>query len=115
MLTYGIMPIFRSVRRPVYSGLMVQVAPETTNIFPVRANERAHTGGSLAGGAKMVATSRAFYLAPGTRGLVVRFARDFRDWGAVSRVLFGSVVALTVNIVISIVATIQGWLTANAW
>ena len=48
-------------------------------------------------------------------GLIVWFARDFRDWDAVSGVLIGSVVALAVNIIIGIVATIQGWLTANAW
>ena len=48
-------------------------------------------------------------------GLIVWFARDFRDWDAVSGVLIGSVVALAVNIIISVVATIQGWLTANAW
>ena len=47
--------------------------------------------------------------------LIVWFARDFRDWDAVSGVLIGSVAGLAVNIIVSVVATIQGWLTANAW
>ena len=42
------------------------------------------------------------------------FARDFRDW-AVRGVLLGSVVGLAIKIIINVVATIQGWLTANAW
>jgi hypothetical protein len=45
----------------------------------------------------------------------VWFARDFRDWDAVRGVLHGSVVGLAINIIINVVATIQGWLTANAW
>ena len=49
------------------------------------------------------------------RGLIVWFARDFRDWDAVRGVLLGSVVGLAINIIINVVATIQGWLTANAW
>ena len=48
-------------------------------------------------------------------GLIVWFARDFRDWDAVNGVLIGSAAGLSVNIIISVVATIQGWLTANAW
>ena len=47
-------------------------------------------------------------------GLIVWFARDFRDW-AVRGVLLGSVVGLAIKIIINVVATIQGWLTANAW
>jgi len=48
-------------------------------------------------------------------GLIVWFARDFRDWNAVRGVLIASVVGLAVNIVINVWATLQGWLNANAW
>jgi len=48
-------------------------------------------------------------------GLIVWFARDFRHWDAVRSVLIASVVGLTVDIVINIWATLQGWLNANAW
>ncbi len=48
-------------------------------------------------------------------GLVVWFARDFRDWEAVRGVLVASVVGLAVNILINVWATIEGWLNANAW
>jgi hypothetical protein len=48
-------------------------------------------------------------------GLIVWFARDFRDWDAVRGVLIASVVGLAINIIINIVATYQGWLNANAW
>jgi hypothetical protein len=48
-------------------------------------------------------------------GLIVWFARDFRDWDAVRSVLIASIVGLAVNIVITVWATLEGWLTANAW
>jgi uncharacterized protein YjeT (DUF2065 family) len=48
-------------------------------------------------------------------GLIVWFARDFRDWHAVRGVLIASVVGLAVDIVINVWATLQGWLNANAW
>ena len=48
-------------------------------------------------------------------GLVVWFARDFRDWEAVRGVLIASVVGLAVNILITVWATMEGWLNANAW
>jgi len=48
-------------------------------------------------------------------GLIVWFARDFRDWQAVRGVLIASVVGLAVDIVINVWATLQGWLNANAW
>jgi hypothetical protein len=48
-------------------------------------------------------------------GLVVWFARDFRDWEAVRGVLIASVVGLAVNILMTVWATMEGWLNANAW
>ena len=48
-------------------------------------------------------------------GLIVCFARDFRDWHAVRRVLIASAVRLAVNIIIAVAAIVQGWLNANAW
>jgi len=48
-------------------------------------------------------------------GLIVWFARDFRDWEAVRSVLIASAVGLAANIIINIWATLQGWLNANAW
>jgi FtsH-binding integral membrane protein len=48
-------------------------------------------------------------------GLIVWFARDFRDWEAVRGVLIASVVGLAVDIVINVWGTVQGWLNANAW
>jgi hypothetical protein len=48
-------------------------------------------------------------------GLVVWLARDFRDWEAVRGVLIASVVGLAVNILITVWATMEGWLNANAW
>jgi hypothetical protein len=47
-------------------------------------------------------------------GLVVWFARDFRDWEAVRGVLIASVVGLAVNILMTVWATMEGWLNANA-
>jgi hypothetical protein len=44
-------------------------------------------------------------------GLIVWFARDFRDWDAVRGVLIASVVGLVINIIINITATFQGSLT----
>ena len=43
------------------------------------------------------------------------FARDFRDWDAVRSVLIASIVGLAVNIVITVWATLEGWLNVNAW
>src|SRR5580704_12414956 len=48
-------------------------------------------------------------------GLIVWFARDFREWYALRSVLIGSVVGLAINLMINFVATMQGWLNANAW
>jgi hypothetical protein len=48
-------------------------------------------------------------------GLIVWFARDFRDWPSVRSVLIASVAGLAINIIITFVATMQGWLNANAW
>jgi hypothetical protein len=48
-------------------------------------------------------------------GLIVWFARDFQDWDAVRGVLIASVVGLAANIIITILATLQGWLNSNAW
>jgi hypothetical protein len=48
-------------------------------------------------------------------GLIVWFARDFRDWNAVLGVLIASIVGLVANIIINVWATFQGWLNANAW
>src|SRR5271156_5844759 len=48
-------------------------------------------------------------------GLIVWFARDFRDWDAVRSVLIASVIGLAANIIINVWATLDGWLNANAW
>ena len=48
-------------------------------------------------------------------GLIVWFARDFRDWAAVQSVLIASVVGLVANIIINVWATFGGWLNGNAW
>ena len=48
-------------------------------------------------------------------GLIVWFARDFRDWNAVLGVLIASIVGLVANIIINVWATFQGWLNASAW
>jgi hypothetical protein len=48
-------------------------------------------------------------------GLIVWFARNFREWGAVRGVLIASVVGLAVNIIINVWATMHGWLNAKAW
>jgi hypothetical protein len=48
-------------------------------------------------------------------GLIVWFARDFRDWYSIRSVLIASVVGLAINIMINFVATMQGWLNGNAW
>jgi hypothetical protein len=48
-------------------------------------------------------------------GLIVWFARDFRDRDAVRGVLIASIVGLAANIILTVWATVQGWLNANAW
>jgi hypothetical protein len=48
-------------------------------------------------------------------GLIVWFARDFREWSAVRGVLIASVVGLAANIIINAWATMHGWLNAKAW
>jgi uncharacterized membrane protein YczE len=48
-------------------------------------------------------------------GLIVWFARDFRDWPSVRSVLIASVVGLAINLIINITATLDGWLNSNAW
>src|SRR5271154_2955576 len=47
-------------------------------------------------------------------GLIVWFARNFRDWGAVRSVLVASIVGLAANIILNIWGATQGWLNANA-
>src|SRR5262245_55778895 len=48
-------------------------------------------------------------------GLIVWFARGFRDWDAVRGVLIGSVVGLAINIILNVAATVAGWLNMKAW
>jgi hypothetical protein len=48
-------------------------------------------------------------------GLIVWFARNFRDWQTVRSILIGSIVGLVANIIITIWATLGGWLNANSW
>jgi len=48
-------------------------------------------------------------------GLIVWFARDFGDWSAVRGVLVASIIGLAADIIITIWATLDGWLNANAW
>jgi hypothetical protein len=48
-------------------------------------------------------------------GLIVWFARDFREWDAVRSVLMASIVGLAANIILNIWGATQGWLNANAW
>jgi hypothetical protein len=48
-------------------------------------------------------------------GLILWFARDFEEWRAVRGVLTGSIVGVAVNLIITIWATLAGWLNANSW
>jgi hypothetical protein len=48
-------------------------------------------------------------------GLIVWFARNFRDCGAVRSVLIASVVGLAANIILNVWGATQGWLNVNAW
>jgi hypothetical protein len=48
-------------------------------------------------------------------GLILWFARDFRDWPAVRSVLIASLAGLAINLIINITATLDGWLNSNAW
>src|SRR6185312_9140368 len=48
-------------------------------------------------------------------GLIVWFAREFQEWRAMRGVLIGTVAGLAVNIIITVWATLAGWLNANAW
>jgi len=48
-------------------------------------------------------------------GLIVWFARDFQGWYAVRSVLIASVVGLAINIIITVWATVTGWLNGHAW
>lgn len=48
-------------------------------------------------------------------GLILWFARDFEEWRAVRGVLIGSIVGVAVNLIITIWATLGGWLNANSW
>src|SRR5271169_2826187 len=48
-------------------------------------------------------------------GLIVWFARDFRDWDAVRSVLIASVIGLAANIILNVWGATQGWLNVNAW
>jgi hypothetical protein len=49
------------------------------------------------------------------RGDLLCGSRDFQGWHPVRGVLIASVVGLAVNILVNVVATVQGWLNANAW
>jgi hypothetical protein len=48
-------------------------------------------------------------------GLIVWLARDFRDWDAVRSVIIASGVGLVANVIITVWATLQGWLNVNGW
>ena len=48
-------------------------------------------------------------------GLIVWFARDFREWQAVRNVLVASIIGLVANIIITIWASLEGWLNAKSW
>ena len=48
-------------------------------------------------------------------GLIMWFARDFRDWDAVRGVLTGTVVGLVVLLVVNIWNTMQGVVNARGW
>ena len=48
-------------------------------------------------------------------GLIVWYARNFRDWDAVRSVLIASVVGLAANIILNVWGATQGWLNVNAW
>jgi len=48
-------------------------------------------------------------------GVIVWFAKDFRDWAALRAVLIGSIVGDVVGGLINIWATIQGLLSPLAW
>jgi hypothetical protein len=48
-------------------------------------------------------------------GLIVWFAREFQEWRAVRGVLIGTVAGLVVNIIITVWATLAGWLNAKSW
>jgi xanthine/uracil permease len=48
-------------------------------------------------------------------GVILWFARDFRDWAAVRGVLIGSVVGLVLNGIVNIWGTIQGLMNGVAW
>lgn len=48
-------------------------------------------------------------------GLIVWFAREFQESRAVRGVLFGTVAGLVVNIIITVWATLAGWLNAKSW
>ena len=48
-------------------------------------------------------------------GVILWFAKDFRDWEAVRGVLIGSVVADAVGLLINLWGTFQGLTNAMAW
>jgi hypothetical protein len=48
-------------------------------------------------------------------GLIGWFARDFKDWEAVRAVLIATVVGIAVNLMLTVWATVEGWLNANSW
>ena len=45
----------------------------------------------------------------------MRIEDQLREWYPLRSVLIGSVVGLAINLIINFVATMQGWLNANAW
>ncbi len=48
-------------------------------------------------------------------GVILWFARDFRDWDAVRGVLIANVVADVVGVLVNLWGTFQGLLNAMAW
>ena len=48
-------------------------------------------------------------------GLILWFARDFEERRAVRGVLIGTIVGIAVNLIITIWATLAGWLNTNSW
>ena len=48
-------------------------------------------------------------------GLILWFARNFRDWEAVRSVLVASIIGLAINIVLDVWGIVQGLMNANTW
>ena len=63
----------------------------------------------------VIYAQRAFAGAALAWGLILWFARDFRDWDAVRGVLIGTIVGLVVVTIASAWATIQGLQNTLSW